>query len=168
MSAEIERIEQLLEDAERLADPRARALAKALAAALVDLVAAGLTRVVEMGGPTLERQMADDDLVGNLLVLAGTHPDAPAVRAKAALEAASHVLGTLGVTLTSFGAEADGIVVKLTAERGARPDEDKVRGMVEAIVMSRAPDVESVRVEVGGVMVRQANFVSIDRLRVIG
>lgn len=169
MSAEIERIEQLLEEAERLADPQARALARSLAAALIDLVAAGLARVVELGGPALERQLADDELVGNLLVLAGTHPDAPALRARAALEAASRVIASLGVSLVSCMADGGGLVVELVAaERGTRPDETRVRAMVEAIVMSRAPDIEAVRVEIGGITVRSPDFVSLDRLRVHG
>lgn len=168
MSAEIERIEQLLEEAERLADPQARALARSLAAALIDLVAAGLARVVELGGPALERQLADDELVGNLLVLAGTHPDAPAIRARAALEAANRVIASLGVSLVSCVADGGGVVVELAAERGTRPDEARVRAMVDAIVMSRAPDVEAVRVEIGGITVRSPDFVSLDRLRVHG
>lgn len=165
---EIERIEQLLEEAERLADPQARALAKSLAAALIDLVAAGLARVIALGGPALERQLADDELVGNLLVLAGTHPDEPAIRARAALDAASRVIASLGVSLAGLRADGGGIVVELMADRGTRPDEDRVRAMVEAIVLSRAPDVEAVRVEIGGVAVRQAGFVPLDRLRVHG
>ena len=166
MSAEaIATIERLLAEAEQLPDPSARALARSLAAALVDLVGAGLSRVIELGGPELLRKLADDELVGNLLVLAGTHPDSPTVRARRALEAATAELHTCGVTLVSV---EDGPRVVLAAERGTPIDDARVHAMVDAIVLSRAPDAEPVQLEITGRALDARGFVPIERLRVIG
>ena len=111
-------VERLLAEAEDLPDPRARGLAKALAAALVDLVGAGLERVIELGGADLARTLADDELVGNLMVLCGMHPDPATVRAERALAAARTELGSLGVAVDASEPTPEGVRVR--AVRGAR------------------------------------------------
>jgi hypothetical protein len=161
-------IERLLAEAEALPDPQARGLVKALAAALVDLVGEGLQRVSDVAGPEISRQLADDELVGNLLVLCGLHPDAPVIRATKALTGATQQLSSIGVTLE--GADATiggGVRVRVTAERGAASDSDRVRAMVEAIVIARAPDVDSVQLEISGKPIAPQGFVPLDRLRVV-
>jgi hypothetical protein len=139
-------IERLLADAEQLPDPHARALARALAAALVDLVGAGLQRVVAIGGDELARRLADDELVGSLMVLAGMHPDGVAVRAAHALDAAAAELGDAGAVVAGVDALGEGVRVRLSAAR----DATRARAMVEAIVVGRAPDCEHVVVELAG------------------
>jgi hypothetical protein len=162
------RIEQLLADAERLVDPQARALARSLAASLIDLVGAALTRVVEVGGPDVAAKLAADDLVGNLFVLCGMHPETAALRARRALERSPKQLASLGVVLEGVDELLGGIRVRVTAERGAVADPAKVRALIESLVMSRAPDVEAIQLELGGKPVTQAGFVSVERLKVIG
>jgi hypothetical protein len=131
MSDAVATIERLLADAEALPDPQARALVKALAAALVDLVGDGLRRVNELAGDELARTLADDALVGNLLVLSGLHPDAPDVRAKRALEAATSELGSVGVTFEGLDVMlGGGLRVRVRAERGTPAEESRVRPMV--------------------------------------
>jgi hypothetical protein len=167
MTDAVATIERLLAEAEALPDPQARALVKALAAALVDLVGDGLRRVTELAGDEVARTLADDELVGNLLVLSGMHPDAPVVRAQRALEAATTELGSVGVAFEGVDATlGGGVRVRVRAERGTPTDDAKVRTMIEAVVIARAPDVESVQVELGGKAVAPPGFVSIDRLRV--
>jgi hypothetical protein len=142
---------------------------------MVDLVGAGLARVIELGGPELARELADDELVGNLLVLAGMHPDDAAARATRALTAAAAAaqLGSIGAVVDGIDALADGagVRVRLSPARGAAPDATRVRGMVEAIVVGRAPDCETVVVELAGAAVRDASFVPVaqvtGRLRVL-
>jgi hypothetical protein len=171
-------IERLLAEAEELPDPRARGLVKALAAAMIELVGDGLRRVGGLGGPALLRAMADDELVGNLLVLCGQHPDPPAVRAARALEAARAELGAAGVELEGVdgvGPHAPGgIRVRLGVRggaadagslRGGAAGAERVRALVEAIVVGRAPDVESVEIELGGTALARPGFVPLARLR---
>ncbi len=168
MSDAIATIERLLAEAEALPDPQARGLVKALAASLIDLVGDGLQRVTDLAGPDISRQLADDELVGNLLVLCGQHPDAPAVRAERALAAATKELSSVGVTFEGVDAMiGGGVRVRVTADRGAASDNDRVRTMVEAIVIARAPDADSVQLEVSGKPVAPQGFVPLDRLRVV-
>jgi hypothetical protein len=164
-------IERLLAEADELPDPRARELARALAAAMIELVGDGLRRIGGMGGPALARAMADDELVGNLLVLCGQHPDPPAARAAGALEAARAELAAAGVALDGVDEIAGGVRVRLGpalggahgAQGAARAD--RVRALVEAIVVGRAPDVEAVEVELGGTALAPPGFVPLARLR---
>lgn len=151
MSDAVATIERILADAESLPDPQSRALVKALASALVDLVGDGLRRASDLGGPELARKLADDELVGNLLVLTNQHPDAPAVRAERALAAATKELSQAGVLLEAVeGTVGGGVRVRVTAERGSTPDAVRLRELVETIVVSRAPDAEAVQVELAG------------------
>lgn len=167
-SSSIATIERLLAEAEALPDPRARGLVKALAAALVDLVGEGLRKVDELVERDVARKLADDELVGNLLVLCGQHPDAPSVRAERALAAATAELSSVGVTLESVEATiGGGVRVRVKAERGTPNDGDKVRALVEALVMTRAPDVDAVQLEIGGKPIGPLGFVPVDRLRVV-
>jgi len=161
-------IERLLAEAESLPDPQARALVRGLAASLVDLVGDGLRRIDSVVDRDIARKLADDELVGNLLVLCGQHPDAPAVRAHAALAAATKGLASVGVTLEGVDATiGGGVKVRVIAERGTPADHDRVRNMVEAIVTSRAPDADAVQVEIGGALIAPQGFVPVDRLRVV-
>ena len=168
MSDSIARIEQLLADAETLPDPQARALARSLAASLVDMVGDALRRAVELGGPELGAKLAGDELVGNLFVLCGMHPDAPAVRARRALENATKELSSVGAILDGVDEVVGGIRVRLRADPAGVGEAGKVRSLVEAIVMTRAPDVESVQIDLAGKPVTQTGFVSVERLKVVG
>ncbi|HWO22009.1 MAG TPA: hypothetical protein VNO30_24775 [Kofleriaceae bacterium] len=172
MSGAAAEIERLLAEADELPDPRARALARSLAAAMIELVGDGLHRIGGMGGPALVRAMADDELVGNLLVLCGQHPDPPAARAARALEAARAELAAAGVSLEGVDVDemGGGVRVRLGDARGGAAEvsaarADRVRALVEAIVVGRAPDVEAVEVELGGAVLAPPGFVPLARLR---
>lgn len=167
MSDSFGRIEQLLADAETLADPQARALARSLAASLVELMGESLRRTIELGGPDLGAKLAGDELVGNLFVLCGMHPDAPAVRAQRALENATKELSSVGVILDGVDDLVGGVRVRLRPDPAGVGDAAKVRALVEAIVLTRAPDVEAVQLELAGKPVTQTGFVSVERLKVV-
>jgi hypothetical protein len=164
MTDSIGEIERLLAEAEQLVDPHARALAKALAAALVELAGAGVRRACELGGDDLRRRLADDELVGNLMVLCELHPDPAAVRAERALEAAAAELGSVGVAIEGVDAAGGGVRVRAHALRGELVDATRVRAVIEAVVVSRAPDVEAIQLELGGRAVLPAGFVPVERL----
>jgi len=145
-----EKIERLLGEAERLPDPRARGIAKQLAAAMIELVGGGMEKVLAVADSVQQRALADDPLVGNLLVLCGLHPDPIVVRAERALADATVELSSLGATVASVAAIGEGVAVTLRAERGGVADRDKLRAMVEAIVIARAPDAVAIAVELDG------------------
>ena len=149
MSDALATIERLLIDADQVADSRARGLVKALATALIELVGEGLLRVNQIGGDDLARKLADDEIVGNLLVLCGVHPDPAAVRARYALEHASAELRSVGVVLDAVDVEASRVRVTVRGQYGELLDAGRVRAVVEAIVIARAPDIDVIELVVG-------------------
>jgi len=160
MSADVE---ALLAQAESQLDGRARELHRALAASLVELFGEGLARVLALAPPELVRALADDEKVAPLLALCGRHPDPPADRARRALEDAAAALGSVGVRLVSLTSEEPRLRVELQAERGEVVVEDRVRGLVEAIVAARAPEIDWIDLVITGVT---SSFVPLERLRV--
>jgi hypothetical protein len=151
VSDAIATIERILADAETLPDPQSRALVKALASALVDLVGDGLRRVGDIAGPDVVRQLANDELVGNLLVLTNQHPDGPAVRAERALAAAAKELSSVGIVFNAVETTVGGgLRVRVSPERGSTPDAARMRELVETIVLTRAPDADAVHVDLAG------------------
>jgi hypothetical protein len=156
-------IERLVGEAERIADPVERDAAREAAASMIDAIASALARINELAGADAGR-LADDELLGMLHVLAGTHPDTPKARAQRALEVAVAELGSLGVRLLDVR-DGDGLAVRLVAERGAKVDPARARGMVEMIVLTRAPDLEGLVVEIEGVVAADPQFVPLGRLR---
>jgi len=76
----VQRIGELVGELEKIADPEARASAKALVQLLLDLHGAGLERVMEIvakddeAGQRIIDALGGDPLVSSLLVLYGLHP----------------------------------------------------------------------------------------------
>ncbi|GAC1315641.1 MAG: hypothetical protein NVSMB12_11600 [Acidimicrobiales bacterium] len=79
-----ERIELLLDRLER-ALGAGFADVEELVRLLSDLYGTGLRRAVDIAGPEYLRQLADDELVGSLLLVHGAHPDRLEARAEAAV-----------------------------------------------------------------------------------
>jgi hypothetical protein len=163
----IARVEELLAEAEQLADPRARELARALAAALVDVVGAGLARVTELAGEQLAATLAHDELVGALLVLCDMHPDAPAVRIERGLAGAHADLAATGVALAAVETIDRGVRVRTTTVAGTAIHAAQARSLVETIAIARAPDIDTLVVELDGKAIMANDLVPADRLRVV-
>lgn len=127
-----------------------------LAAALADLTNAALKRVRHLAGESLARELAR----------AGAPDQAQPAQERAGhgLRLATAELAAMGVTLDGVEPAVTGIRVRATAQR-ATVDAARVRSLVEAIVLVRAPDVDAIQVEIGGKPVTAANFVSIARLK---
>ena len=76
----VQRIGELVGELEKIADPEARAGAKALVQLILDLHAAGLEQVMEIvakngeAGERMIDELGSDPLVSSLLVLYGLHP----------------------------------------------------------------------------------------------
>lgn len=164
--AAIARVEELLAEAEQLADPRSRELARALAAALVDVVGAVLARVTELGGSDLVTKLAHDELVGALLVLCDMHPDDASARIERGLGAAHAELAATGVAIAAVDVIERGVRVRTTTVVGSRIDAARARSLVEAIAMARAPDIDVLVVELDGKPIGSPGLVPPERLRV--
>jgi Fe-S cluster biogenesis protein NfuA len=148
------RIEGLLDELATLGDYRVAERAEELVAAVVALYGAGLERIV---GALAERPesahlmkcLADDELIANLLMLHGLHPDDVGVRVQAALDKVRPYLGAHAGGIEFLGVDAGG-VAQLRLEGscdGCAGSAATVHTAVERAVLEAAPDVVSVHVE---------------------
>jgi Fe-S cluster biogenesis protein NfuA len=141
-------IEALLDRLDALPDPAARELATATVQALLALEREGLRRVVERVGPAQARALADDELVGHLLLLHGLHPVPVEQRVRDALAGVRPYLESHGGDVELLGV-ADG-VVRLRLEgscEGCPASAMTLKLAIEEAVLSAAPDVERVEAE---------------------
>ncbi len=171
------RVEALLDDARATGDPRAVDRGEELVRAVMGLYGAGLARVVELaaergGGAAgggaeggggdgaagdrpagwLLRLLADDEVVGGLLVLHDLHPDSVETRVRAALDRVRPYLGSHSGGVAFTGVDDDG-VAHLTLEgscHGCPSSAVTVTTTLERAVLEAAPEV--VAVDVAGVL----------------
>jgi len=145
MQQEVQRIEALLDDLERLGDPAARATATELVQALLDMYGEGLRRIaarVDM------RELAGDELVGHLLFLHGLHPVPVQERVVGALDEMRPYLDAHGGDVRLLGIE-DGVVrLQLQGSCSGCPSSAvTLRHGIEEAIYRAAPDIERVEAE---------------------
>lgn len=148
-----EQIDTLLSDVEQSAPPAVTARVEDLVRAVLGLYGAGLEQVVDLLAEhdegRLVRLLADDELVGSLLVLHDLHPDDVTVRVQAALDRVRPYLGSHagGVTLT--GVDTAGVVhLRLEGSCDGCPSSAMtVQNAIEDAILAAAPDVMGVEVE---------------------
>src|SRR5205085_6265147 len=109
----------LLREAERLADPAARARLQEVVQAVLDLHGAGLERLLghlaeagEAGRAALDA-CARDDVVGGLLLLHGLHPLDLEARVRQALDAVRPALRAHGGNVALLGVRAGLVRLRL-------------------------------------------------------
>ena len=103
------RIEALLDEIARTADPSVVERAEDLVAAVVSLYGAGLARVVALADDAQVRQYTADGLLGQLLLLHDLHPDTSEQRIQAALDKVRPYLGSHAGGIEFLGVDDDGI-----------------------------------------------------------
>jgi Fe-S cluster biogenesis protein NfuA len=148
------RIETLLDELFALGDPAVSDRAQELVAAVVTLHGAALERLVagltaEPAGADLVRRLADDDLVGNLLLLHGLHPVDVDTRVQAALDRVRPYLGSHAGGIEFIGVDDHGVAhlqLKGSCD-GCAGSAATVHNAVERAVLDVAPEVLSVHVE---------------------
>ncbi len=117
------------------------------------LYGAGLDRALEIahaaGGEDLVRRMADDEVVGNLLVLHDLHPDDVLTRVQAALERVRPYLGSHAGGVELLGVDEEGIAhLKLEGScDGCASSALTVKSAIEDAILVAAPDVLAVDAE---------------------
>jgi Fe-S cluster biogenesis protein NfuA len=145
MQQEVQRIEALLDDLERLGDPAARATATELVQALLDMYGEGLRRIAERVDM---REPARDELVGHLLFLHGLHPVPVQERVVGALDEMRPYLDAHGGDVRLLGIE-DGVVrLQLQGSCSGCPSSAvTLRHGIEEAIHRAAPDVERIEAE---------------------
>jgi Fe-S cluster biogenesis protein NfuA len=147
MQQEVQRIEALLDDVERLGDPAARATATELVQALLDMYGEGLRRIADRVDM---RELAGDELVCHLLLLHGLHPVPVQERVVGALDEMRPYLDAHGGDVRLLGVE-DGVVrLQLQGSCSGCPSSAvTLKHAVEDAIHKAAPDVEEIVAEDG-------------------
>jgi Fe-S cluster biogenesis protein NfuA len=149
----MQRIEELIQETERAADPAARARTQEIVRAILDMHGSGLERILEClaargdEGLALIDELGRDDLVGSLFLLYGLHPLRLEERVGAALEKVRPYLRSHGgnVELVSL----DGGVVRLRMQGSCHSCPSSavtLRTAIESAIYEKAPDVTGIEV----------------------
>jgi Fe-S cluster biogenesis protein NfuA/nitrite reductase/ring-hydroxylating ferredoxin subunit len=147
-----ERIDVLLDEVQRRADPALAGQVEELVRAVLTLHGAGLGQLLSLLDEPQVRQLAGDDLVAGLLLLHDLHPDDVATRIQHALDAVRPYLGSHAGGIDYLGIDDDGVVhLRLQGSCDGCPGSTAtVRLTVENAVLDAAP--EAVAVDVAGMV----------------
>ena len=154
LQAELQRLDGLLQEVERFADPAAKAHTREIVRAVLDLHGAGLGRILahleaagEAGRKALDA-CAADPVVGGLLLLHELHPLGVEERVRQALADVRPYLRSHGGDVELLGV-SDGVVrLRLQGSCHSCPSSAvTMRQTVEEAIAARAPDVSAVEVE---------------------
>jgi hypothetical protein len=143
VDATVRRIENLLDELGRTG-AGAREVAEETIRALMRLYGAGLGRIVgSLPGPALE-QLAEDRLVGSLLLLHGMHPVDAETRVRKALRRVERRLESHQLALVSL---EDG-VARIRVERSnGRAAPAGLGEAIEQSIAEHAPDLAGVEID---------------------
>jgi Fe-S cluster biogenesis protein NfuA len=148
------RIDALLDDLHQTADPGVGDRADELVRAVVGLYGAGLERIVERlqahpDADRLVRDLAADDIVGNLLLLHDLHPDSVETRIVAALDRVRPYLGSHAGGIVYHGIDDDGVAqLELSGSCDGCPSSAvTVQTTIERALLEAAPELTGVQVE---------------------
>ncbi len=150
----VQRIGELVGELENIADPEARASAKALVQLLLDLHGAGLERVMEIvakndesGQRTID-DLGRDPLVSSLLVLYGLHPLDVESRVAQAVERVRPQVRKGGGELDLLGIEAGVVRLQLQVTgHGCGSTGKTLKKLVEDALYEAAPDMNRLLIE---------------------
>ena len=138
------RVEALVRALEELPDTAAREAARALVRCLLDLHAVGLRRVLDLAGSDATARLADDPLVGGMLLLHSLHPLTPEQRVSRLLEQARPHFHSLGGDVELVTASEQLVRLRLRGHHGA---DRTLRTMTGELVIEAVPDVATVEFE---------------------
>jgi Fe-S cluster biogenesis protein NfuA len=154
LQARLERLDALLREAERWADPAARAHTREIVQVLLDLHGVGLERLLghlaeagEAGRRALDA-CARDDAVGGLLLLHGLHPHDVETRVRQALEGVRPYLRSHGGNVELLDVQGGVVRLRLQGNCHSCPSSSvTMQQTIEEAIYGRAPEVTAVEVE---------------------
>ncbi|GAA2446864.1 NifU family protein [Streptomyces macrosporus] len=149
--AQVARTEELLSGLESLPDGPAATRAAETVEALVDLYGDCLARITarlgEGGGAGLLRRLAEDELVGHLLLVHDLHPDPVETRVRRALEDVRSRQGPAAGEVELLELSETAARVRLRGGRGCSASPRALADAVREAVAGLAPEIERVDVE---------------------
>lgn len=127
---------------------RTRELAEELVRLVVGLYGEGLAHVVELVDQESVRTLADDELVGSLLLLHDLHPVDVDTRIQQALDRVRPYLGSHAGGVTYLGVDSDGVAhLRLEGHCDGCPSSTvTVRTAIEGALHEAAPDLTGIDV----------------------
>ncbi|TCC03730.1 NifU family protein [Kribbella soli] len=160
-----ERIDVLLDEVQRSADPALTRKVEELVRAVLTLHGAGLEQLLNLLDEPQVRQLVGDDLVAGLLLLHDLHPDDVATRIQGALDSVRPYLGSHAGGIDYLGIDDDGVVhLSLQGScEGCPGSTATVRLTVENAVLDAAP--EAIAVDVAGMVKEKENLLTIQPFR---
>src|SRR4051812_45127405 len=156
------RIDVLLDEVQRRADPAVAGRVEELVRAVLTLHGAGLEQLLNLLDEPQVRQLVEDDLVAGLLLLHDLHPDDVQTRIQHALDSVRPYLGSHAGGIDYLGIDDDGVVhLRLQGSCDGCPGSTAtVRLTVENAVLEAAP--EAVSVDVEGMVTERTNLLTIE------
>ena len=148
-----DRIEQLLEELRRSAEPKVADQAEELLRLVSELYGAGLQRVLEivaLEAPALVGALAGDELVASLLVVHGLHPDRLEDRLEQALARVRPLLGAHGGDVELLDVDPDAAAVRLRllgSCDGCPSSSVTLRLAVERSILEAVPEIVTIDVD---------------------
>jgi len=156
-----DRIERLVQEVEALADPHARAKARELVQAVLELHARGLARALELAGDRRDA-LASDRAVSALLLLHGIHPEPLETRVARALDGVRPALHAHGGDVELLSVEGGLVRLRLEGScHGCPSSQRTLREAIESAVLEAAPDALGLEVE--GAVPEPAGLVPLTR-----
>jgi hypothetical protein len=163
----IDKIEELVHEAESLPDPKARGAAVDLVQAVLDFHAVGLNRMMEIisdsgvTARTVIERIATDDLTSSMLALHDLHPEDLESRVNRAVHKLQEMFVSLGARLSLIALEAG--TVRLHFDSARNWSGTPVKASVENAIFQAAPEIGQIIIE-GLKDTPPANFVPISDL----
>jgi Fe-S cluster biogenesis protein NfuA len=155
------RLDLLLEQIEGAPGPMTGAAIEAVQV-LAGVYGEALARVLDGADARLVERMADDELIGHLLVLHGIHPEPPERRAARAVEGLRPAVQERGGDVELAGVEEGVARVKLAA-KGCGSSSAALEEAVREAVLALAPELSGVeRAPMGDE--RRSTFVPLESL----
>ena len=149
----VQKIGELVQEVDSIADPAVRARAKQLVQSLLDLHGTGLERILELlfqreGGAQVIDELGRDPLVSSLLILYGLHPEELPTRVERKLEQIGPKLHRMGAEAELIGTENGSVRVQVKIDDHACGSTARtVQTMLEDAIYEAAPDLKSIVVD---------------------
>jgi Fe-S cluster biogenesis protein NfuA len=167
----MQRIETLIREVEQFPDPALQAHTREIIQALLDLQGATLERIFdriadsEKSGLPLIDALAEDDLIGNVLLLHDLHPLDTESRVRGALTRIQPELATHKATVDLEEVTPERIRVRLRTAGTCASTARTLRTLLETALAGAAPEVPTIVIEEVTPATNGDTFVPIEDLR---